>query len=304
MLRAKIHRPVLAIGLALALAGLTTSADAQTVIVYACVNNSSGTVKIVAPNATCQNNETLRTWNTVGPVGPTGPAGYTGATGPQGPPGPAANLGSISGQLDACSPTFNYTGALIYIPGRAFNVISGPTGTFQIDNVPPGTYDLNVEMASGFTTTVPQVNVGTESVVLFSSVVAVDITTDTNNCGACGVSCGAGAACVNSACQAAPPPPMCTPVTCAAVGKNCGQIGDGCGGIIACGSCQVGLICGAGGTANVCGAPTCIPKTSASFPGLNCGVVANGCGGVINLGSCQGSQTCGGGGIANQCGAP
>src|SRR3954454_19007140 len=50
-------------------------------IIYACVNNSSGTIKIVASTDTCHNNETPYNWNQQGPQGLTGPAG------PQGPVG-------------------------------------------------------------------------------------------------------------------------------------------------------------------------------------------------------------------------
>ncbi len=60
--------------------------------IYACVNNSSGAVKIVAPGATCNNNETLRTWNIVGPAGPAGPAG------PEGPAGPPGTNGADGAQ--------------------------------------------------------------------------------------------------------------------------------------------------------------------------------------------------------------
>src|SRR5438445_1771779 len=45
----------------------------------------------------------------------------------------------------------------------------------------------------------------------------------------------------------------CTPTTCAAQGKNCGTILDGCGGTLACGTCAAPQICGGGGIANVCG---------------------------------------------------
>src|SRR5262249_39722584 len=45
----------------------------------------------------------------------------------------------------------------------------------------------------------------------------------------------------------------CTPTTCAAQGKNCGSISDGCGGNLSCGSCTSPQTCGGGGTANVCG---------------------------------------------------
>ena len=48
-------------------------------------------------------------------------------------------------------------------------------------------------------------------------------------------------------------PAACTPTTCAAQGKNCGTIPDGCGGTLTCGACVAPQICGGGGVANVCG---------------------------------------------------
>jgi hypothetical protein len=45
----------------------------------------------------------------------------------------------------------------------------------------------------------------------------------------------------------------CTPTTCAAEGKNCGTISDGCGGQLSCGTCTAPATCGGGGVANVCG---------------------------------------------------
>jgi hypothetical protein len=45
----------------------------------------------------------------------------------------------------------------------------------------------------------------------------------------------------------------CTPTTCAASGKNCGTLDDGCGHALACGSCASPQSCGGGGVANVCG---------------------------------------------------
>src|SRR5687767_15140895 len=61
--------------------------------IHSCVNNSSGTIKIVGPNDTCKNNETAVDWDADGGTGATGPAGPTGATGPQGPAGPAGATG-------------------------------------------------------------------------------------------------------------------------------------------------------------------------------------------------------------------
>jgi hypothetical protein len=47
----------------------------------------------------------------------------------------------------------------------------------------------------------------------------------------------------------------CSRTTCAAQGKNCGRISDGCGATIACGACSGKNTCGGGGTPNVCAAP-------------------------------------------------
>jgi hypothetical protein len=65
---------------------------------------------------------------------------------------------------------------------------------------------------------------------------------------ACGSSTAPGAAAGRKA------PEPCVALTCATAGAACGELPDGCGGILACGSCPAGQACGAGGP-NVCGAP-------------------------------------------------
>src|SRR5207253_7991998 len=52
------------------------------------------------------------------------------------------------------------------------------------------------------------------------------------------------------------PASTCSPTTCAAQGKNCGTIADGCGGTLSCGACTAPQTCGGGGVANVCGGGT------------------------------------------------
>jgi hypothetical protein len=45
----------------------------------------------------------------------------------------------------------------------------------------------------------------------------------------------------------------CKPATCAALGKNCDMISDGCNGMLACGDCRPPEKCGGAGVPNVCG---------------------------------------------------
>ena len=98
------------------------------------------------------------------------------------------------------------------------------------------------------------------------------------------------------------PTGACTPKTCADLGYNCGESGDGCddGVVLNCGTCMTGQ-CGGGG-AGVCGGNNCTPLTCAGV-GAQCGIIGNGCGSTIDCGPCPMGQSCGGGGIANQCGA-
>jgi hypothetical protein len=94
----------------------------------------------------------------------------------------------------------------------------------------------------------------------------------------------------------------CTPTTCAALGVGCGTTGDGCGGMLMCGTCPTPQTCGGAGTPNQCGS-ACVPNTCTGL-GVNCGPAGDGCGGTLMCGTCSGSQTCGGGGVAGVCGSP
>jgi fibronectin type 3 domain-containing protein len=76
----------------------------------------------------------------------------------------------------------------------------------------------------------------------------------------------------------------CTPLTvaqaCTNLGKNCGNVPDGCGNTLSCGSCTSPATCGGTGVANVCGT-ACTPKTQCTNPSTDCGVETDGCGGTI-----------------------
>lgn len=82
-----------AVGSILLAAGtVITLADTGGVI-FACVNNANGDVRIVAQQVSCKPNETAAHWNVIGPQGPAGPQGATGPAGPAGPQGPPGQSG-------------------------------------------------------------------------------------------------------------------------------------------------------------------------------------------------------------------
>ena len=93
----------------------------------------------------------------------------------------------------------------------------------------------------------------------------------------------------------------CQPMTCAERGLDCGVTIDGCGGVLRCGSCGPGEVCGGGGVPNVCGERPCTPATCESLAST-CGSVPDGCGGSLACGTCQAPETCGGGGVPHVCG--
>jgi len=200
-------------------------------------DRDGGQVRIIGPAETCARNETLVTWNVTGPAGPEGPQGPAGPPGPQGPQGPQGPTGpqgpqgvqgstgaqgtpgaqgdqgpkgdkgdpgtptaSISGQLRSCTPNTDFSGALVFIPGHAMSVFTGADGAFTLDFVPAGTYTIDAEIGGHIVATTTA-TVGTTAFTLPSPLDVTDTSSDANNCGACGISCGGGT-CVNGACQA------------------------------------------------------------------------------------------------------
>lgn len=103
-----------------------------------------------------------------------------------------------------------------------------------------------------------------------------------------------------------PPPAPCVPTTCAAHGKNCGALPDGCGAVLNCGACDAPLSCAGAGVPNVCG---CTPDSDSEVCatlGLECDTAAatDNCGlpRVVSCGACQSPETCGGAQVRNVCG--
>jgi Collagen triple helix repeat (20 copies) len=168
---------IVAAAFVVALALAPRSADAQQI--FACVNNSSGEIKIVAQNATCKNNESLLVWNVagpqgpMGPVGPAGPAGATGAQGPAGaqgpqglpgptgaqgptgPQGPAGTGGALAGADYQCVPSQAINAPanpLLFQPsqghvtfGSTFTTGTQPFNSFMLQ---PGIYQIHLSGGS------------------------------------------------------------------------------------------------------------------------------------------------------------
>jgi hypothetical protein len=87
----------------------------------------------------------------------------------------------------------------------------------------------------------------------------------------------------------------CERATCVGLGKDCGSVADGCGGILDCGACGADAACGIV-TANVCSAfgDLCVPATIAdACAGKQCGTEGDGCGGTVDCGACPDGQACG-----------
>jgi hypothetical protein len=96
-----------------------------------------------------------------------------------------------------------------------------------------------------------------------------------------------------------PDVPTCSPKTCATLGVSCGPAGDGCGGLLQCGTCPAGDTCS--GVPATCAPPACSGKTCMD-QGIECGPAGDGCGNQIECGSCATGQSCGGGGMPGVCG--
>jgi hypothetical protein len=104
--------------------------------------------------------------------------------------------------------------------------------------------------------------------------------------------------------ECVPAPVACALIQCGGPSSECGELADGCGGVLNCGDCPDGQTCGASGVPNRCGSggSACVP--TACTPGT-CGLLADGCGGTLDCGTdCPAGESCGGGGVPSVCGAP
>jgi hypothetical protein len=90
---------------------------------------------------------------------------------------------------------------------------------------------------------------------------------------------------------------VCVPMSCVQLGAECGTAPNSCGGILDCGPCTNGLVCGGAGP-NKCGKLPCTPRSCVQ-QGASCGVTSDGCSQAIDCGSCSSGKICL---ASNQCG--
>ena len=89
---------------------------------------------------------------------------------------------------------------------------------------------------------------------------------------------------------------QCGPAACVDLNATCGWVIDPCGTQVDCGSCAMGMVCGAVGTpdANRCVPEPCVPRCPSY---ARCGWADDGCGGQIDCGGCGSDHSC----SSNQC---
>ena len=119
--------------------GLAAAATAG--VIYACVNNNNGSLKIVTATDACPANWSSLSWNQEGPPGPTGAAGPTGATGATGATGPTGATGSAGPGTDISA---TYRGGPIDVQTTA-TFPSSDVSPYAIDSLdlPAGAYAIS-----------------------------------------------------------------------------------------------------------------------------------------------------------------
>jgi hypothetical protein len=258
-------------------------------IVRACAIKATGTMRCIGPTESCKSTETLLQWNVQGPPGPQGPQGDAG---PAGPPGAGLISGTIRGQLALCSG--DLAGTQVFIAGQSFQVTTASSGQFQLNYVPPGTYELLISRSGTVVGRVPVVQVIVDQVTDVGTVQLTDLTTG-QNCGSCGNVCATGSSCQAGTCVFSCPAGI---TVCGTSCKNLQTDAENCG---ACGAaCTAGANMSPG-----CESGLCVDRCTIGF--ANCDSnFANGCEvnvrlDELNCGGCglacdavaQGRYTCG-----------
>lgn len=109
----------------------------------------------------------------------------------------AETAGAIGGRFVTCSGPV--ASVRVSIEGRAHSALSGPTGAFELTDLPPGTFDVIVE-APGQKGTIPGIQVVSGRMTDVGEINLTDRAADVKHCGVCGGRCPLGASCVYGRC--------------------------------------------------------------------------------------------------------
>lgn len=105
----------MAVAAGVALVPVTTSAQAATTSITACVKTRTGAVKVLPVKkvkSKCPKGWKKFTWNLTGKAGKDGATGATGATGPTGPAGPQLNVKGTDGGVVGQFVGYYFTGSV------------------------------------------------------------------------------------------------------------------------------------------------------------------------------------------------
>lgn len=138
---------MLVIGISIGAGTIAVAHGGDTTRIHACVNKTSGVVRLVGPTQACASNENAVDWAIQGPVGPMGPQGIQGIQGIQGLTGTTGATGAtgMTGATGATGVTGAAGMSTTYINTRPHNVwqnLGNELFTVSTVTVPAGTYLL------------------------------------------------------------------------------------------------------------------------------------------------------------------
>jgi hypothetical protein len=108
-----------------------------------------------------------------------------------------ANAGAIEGRFVSCSGAV--ASVQVSIEGGGRSALSGPTGAFELNDLPPGTFVLTVE-GQGQRGTIAGIQVVPGRTTDVGEINLTDLGADPRHCGACGRRCPSDASCTYGVC--------------------------------------------------------------------------------------------------------
>jgi hypothetical protein len=130
--------------------------------------------------------------------------------------GEPAEPGAIGGRLVFCSGAVE--SLRVSIEGHPQSARSGPSGVFELTNLPPGTFDVTIE-AEGYRATISNIQVEPGRRTDLGAINLTDTAADAEHCGGCNKRCPPGAACVYGHC-------ICSDSTRIVCGDTCTDLFD------------------------------------------------------------------------------